>query len=38
MEILRKSIIKGFNLESSINNIYNKKPIFIYENKIDKKR
>ena len=35
---IRKSIIKGFNLKSSINNIYNKKPIFIYENKIDKNK
>lgn len=35
---IRRSIIKGFNLESSINNIYNKKPIFIYENKIDKNK
>ena len=35
---IRKSIIKGFNLESSINNIYNKKPIFLYENEIDKKK
>ena len=35
---IRKSIIKGFNLKSSINNIYNKKPIFIHENKIDKKK
>jgi dTDP-glucose pyrophosphorylase len=35
---IRKSIIKGFNLKSSINSIYNKKPIFIYENKIDKKK
>ncbi len=35
---IRRSIIKGFNLESSINNIYNKNPIFIYENKIDKKK
>jgi len=35
---IRRSIIKGFNLESSINKIYNKKPIFIYENEIDKKK
>ena len=35
---IRRSIIKGFNLESSINNIYNKNPIFIYENEIDKKK
>ena len=35
---IRKSIIKGFNLESSINDIYNKKPIFLYENEIDKKK
>ena len=35
---IRKSIIKGFNLESSINNIYNKKPIFFYEDEIDKKK
>ena len=35
---IRKSIIKGFNLKSSINNIYNKKPIFIHENKINKKK
>ena len=35
---IRKSIIKGFNLKSSINSIYNKKPIFIYENEIDKKK
>ena len=25
---IRRSIIKGFNLKSSINNIFNKKPIF----------
>jgi predicted transcriptional regulator len=35
---IRRSIIKGYNLESSINNIYNKKPIFVYENEIDKKK
>ena len=35
---IRRSVIKGFNLESSINNIYNKKPIYIYENEIDKKK
>jgi len=35
---IRRSVIKGFNLESSIKNIYNKKPIFIYENEIDKKK
>ena len=35
---IRRSIIKGFNLKSSINNIFNKKPIFIYENQIDKKK
>ncbi len=35
---IRKSIIKGFDLKSSINNIYNKKPIFIYENEINKKK
>ena len=35
---IRKSIIKGYNLKSSINNIYNKKPIFLFENQIDKKK
>lgn len=35
---IRRSVIKGYNLESSIKNIYNKKPIFIYENEIDKKK
>ena len=35
---IRRSIIKGFNLESSISKIYNKKPIFIYENEIDRKK
>ena len=35
---IRKSIINGLDLESSINNIYNKKPIFLYENEIDKKK
>ena len=35
---IRKSIIKGFDLKSSINSIYNKKPIFIYENEINKKK
>ncbi len=35
---IRRSIIKGFNLDSSIKNIYNKKPIFIYENKIDRSK
>ncbi len=35
---IRKSILKGSNLKSLINNIYNKKPIFIYENKINKKK
>ena len=34
---IRKSIIKGYNLKSSINNIYNKKPIFLFENQIDPK-
>ena len=27
---IRRSIIKGFNLKSSINSIFNKKAIFIY--------
>ena len=35
---IRRSVIKGYKLESSIKNIYNKKPIFIYENEIDKKK
>ena len=35
---IRRSIINGFNLETSINKIYNKDPIFIYENKIDLKK
>ena len=35
---IRRSVIRGFDLESSIKNIYNKKPIFIYENEIDKKK
>ena len=35
---IRRSIIKGFNLKSSINRILNKKPIFIYEDQIDKKK
>ena len=35
---IRKSIIKGFDLKSSINSIYNKKPTFIYENEINKKK
>ena len=33
---IRRSVIRGFDLESSIKNIYNKKPIFIYEKKIKK--
>ena len=35
---IRKSILKGYNLKSSINNIYNKKPTFIYSDEIDKKK
>ena len=35
---IRRSIIKGFNLKSSINSIFNKKPIFLYEDQIDKKK
>ena len=35
---IRRSIIKGLNLKSSINSIFNKKPIFVYEHKIDKKK
>ena len=35
---IRRSIIKGFNLKSSINSIFNKKAIFIYEDQIDKKK
>ena len=35
---IRKSIIKGFKLDDSIQNIYNKDPIFVYENEIDKKK
>ena len=35
---IRRSIIKGFNLKSSINKIFNKKPIFIYEDQISKKK
>ena len=34
---IRRAIIKGFNLNSSINKIYNKKPIILYEDQIDKK-
>ena len=33
---IRRSIIKGFNLKSSIKNIFNKKPIILYEDKKDK--
>ena len=35
---IRRSIIKGFNLKSSIKSIFNKKPIFLYEDQIDKKK
>lgn len=35
---IRRAIINGFNLETSINKIYNKNPIFIYENEIDFKK
>ena len=35
---IRRSIIKGFNLKSSIKTIFNKKPIFLYEDQIDKKK
>ena len=35
---IRRSIINGFNLETSIKKIYNKNPIFIYENEIDLKK
>jgi dTDP-glucose pyrophosphorylase len=35
---IRKSIIKGFNLKNLINKVYNKNPIFVYENKIDLKK
>ena len=35
---IRRSIINGFNLKTSINKIYNKNPIFIYENEIDLKK
>ncbi len=31
---IRKSILKGYNLKSSINKIFDRKPIFIYEDKI----
>ena len=34
---IRKSIIKGYRLDNSIKNIYNKNPIFVYENQIEKK-
>lgn len=30
---IRKSILKGYSLKSLINNIFDKKPIFLYENK-----
>ena len=32
---IRRSILKGHNLESSINDIYNNNPIIIYENEIN---
>ena len=32
---IRRSILKGVNLESSINDIYNNNPIVIYENEIN---
>ena len=35
---MRRSILNGFNLETSINKIYNKYPIFIYEDNIDLKK
>ncbi len=35
---IRRSVIRGFDLESSIKNIYNKKPIYMYDNEIDKKK
>ncbi len=35
---IRKSIIKGYRLDNSIKNIYNKNPIFVYENQIEKKK
>ena len=35
---IRRAIIKGFNLNNSINKIYNKKPIILYEDQIDKKK
>ena len=35
---IRKSILKGYTLESSINNIFHKKPIFFYDNELDYKK
>ena len=32
---IRKSILKGYTLDSKINNIFHKKPISVYENKVD---
>lgn len=34
---IRRSILKGSNLESSINNIFNNNPITIYENEVNSK-
>ena len=35
---IRKSILKGFKLENSINNVFNKNPIFTYEDDINFKK